>query len=345
MPRSMPAVTRTAPPQGRVAPSWGMVAVALGIVYVVWGSTYLGIRIVVEDAPPLTSMGERYVVAGVALAVLLGLRRGWGRLKLTGRQLLGSAVLGLCLPMLGNGLVSVAESHGATSGYAALLIAFTPLAIVVFRTIERDRPRPMTTVGVLGGFAGLTLLVVLGRGGGEGIPVGPALLLLFAATCWGFGSYVQPRLWLPQDPFVVAVYEMVLGGLILLAVGVASGEPVVLDHSSRTWWALGYLVVFGSVIAFSAYVWLVAHAPISLVSTYAYVNPVIAVLLGWLVLDEHISLVTAVGGLVVVASVAVVISSERRGRAQTLGSKDEATSRKTSLASDSPTVTRTPSSP
>jgi drug/metabolite transporter (DMT)-like permease len=248
--------------------------------------------------------------------------------------------------MLGNGVVSVAESHGATSGYTALLIAFTPLAIVVFRTVERDRPRPMTIAGVLAGFAGLALLVVLGRGGDQTIPLGPALLVLLAATCWGFGSYVQPRLWLPEDPFVVAVYEMVLGGLILLTVGTALGERVSFDHPARTWWALGYLVVFGSVIAFSSYVWLVAHAPISLVATYAYVNPVIAVLLGWLVLDEQISPVTAAGGLVVVASVAVVISSERRGRAdQALGSNAEETPRNTSLASDSPIVTRTPSAP
>jgi len=308
----------------------------------VWGSTYLGIRIVVEEAPPLTSMGGRYLVAGILLGVAVGARRGWRRLRLTRRQLLGTALLGLALPMLGNGMVAVAESHGATSGYTALLIAFTPLAIVIFRVLERDRPPPSTVLGVLSGFGGLAMLVVLGRGA-QGIPLGPALLVLLAATCWGFGSYVQPRLWLPADPFVVAVYEMVLGGLILLLVGAAAGEPVSFDHPARTWWALGYLVVFGSVVAFSAYVWLVAHAPISLVATYAYVNPVIAVLLGWLVLDERVTVTTALGGLVVVASVAVVISAERRGQA--LASKAAATSRNTSLPADSPTVTRTPSAP
>ncbi len=113
---------------------------------------------------------------------------------------------------------------------------------------------------------------------------------------------------------MVAVYEMVLGGLIMVTVGAAAGERFSLDHPARTWWAWGYLVVFGSVLAFSAYVWLLAHAPISLVATYAYVNPVIAVLLGRLVLDEHVSGTTLVGGLVVVGSVAVVITSERRGR-------------------------------
>ncbi len=296
-------------------PPWILVAAALLVVYLVWGSTYLGIRIVVEEAPPLTSMGGRYTLAGVLLGALLAVRGGWGRLQVTGRQLLGCGVLGLLLPMLGNGLVSVAEAHGATSGYTALLIAVTPLAIVVFRTVERDRPRAMTTAGVLGGFAGLALLVVLGREDAGSTPLGPALLVLLAGTFWALGSYLQPRLWLPRDAFVVAVYEMALGGLILTTVGLLSGEQVTLDHPARTWWALAYLTTFGSVLAFSAYVWLVAHAPISLVATYAYVNPVIAVLLGWLVLGETVSALTVLGGSVVVASVAVVITSERRPRA------------------------------
>jgi len=296
----------------RPAPPWGLVVVALAVVYVVWGSTYLGIRIVVEEADPLTAMGQRYAVAGLLLGAALAVRSGVGRLALTGRQLLGCAALGLLLPLLGNGMVSVAESRGATSGFAALLIAMTPLAIAVFRTIEHDRPRTMTLVGVLAGFAGLAGLVMFGRGGAEPVPLGPALLLLFAATCWALGSYLQPRLWLPRDPFVIAVYEMFLGGLMMTVTGVAVGQELTLDYSSRTLLALGYLVVFGSVLAFTAYVWLVANAPISLVATYAYVNPVVAVLLGWLVLGETITIPTVIGGGVVVAAVAVVITSERR---------------------------------
>ena len=306
------AAARPALPTTRAA--WVKVAVALLIVYVVWGSTYLFIRIVTEDAPPLTSMGQRYLVAGILLGAILAVFRGPRLLRVTWRQLAGAALLGLLLPMLGNGLVAVAESKGATSGFTALLIAFAPLAIIVFRTVERDRPRPLTIVGVLTGFGGLALLVVLGRDTGDDIPLLPALIVLFAATCWAFGSYIQARLWLPDDPFVVAVYEMVCGGVILLVVGLASGEHLTFDHSTRTWLALGYLVVFGSVVAFSAYVWVVANAPISLVATYAYVNPVIAVLLGWVVLDESVTGTMLLGGGVVVASVAVVISAERRGR-------------------------------
>ncbi len=293
-------------------PSWALLASALAVVYVVWGSTYLGIRIVVEQADPLTAMGQRYVAAGLLLGGLLALRSGPRRLALTGRQLLGCATLGLLLPLLGNGMVSVAEDHGATSGYTALLIAVAPLAIVVFRTVEHDRPRTMTLVGVLAGFAGLAILVLLGRGAADPVPLGPALLILFAGTCWALGSYLQPRLWLPRDPFVIAVYEMFLGGVMMTVTGIGVGERFTLDYSTRTWLALAYLVLFGSVLAFTAYVWLVSNAPISLVATYAYVNPVIAVLLGWLVLDETLTVPTVVGGSIVVAAVAVVITSERR---------------------------------
>jgi drug/metabolite transporter (DMT)-like permease len=290
------------------------VAVALAIVYVVWGSTYLGIRIVVEEAPPLTAMGQRYVAAGVLLAAALAVRYGPRRLTLTWRQLAGCTFLGLMLPLLGNGMVAVGESMGATSSMAALLIAVAPLAIVVFRLIERDRPRTLTLAGVVAGFLGLAVLVLLGRGGGAGAPLGPSLVVLFAGTCWALGSYLQPRLWLPADPFVVAVYEMLLGGALLLGSGVLAGQPVTVGYESRTWLALGYLVLFGSVVAFSAYVWLLANAPISLVATYAYVNPVVAVVLGALILDESVTVPIVVGGGIVVAAVALVVASERRRR-------------------------------
>jgi drug/metabolite transporter (DMT)-like permease len=299
----------------KAAPAFGLVLLALGIVYVVWGSTYLGIRIVVEEAPPLTAMGLRYGTAGLLLGALLMLRGGPRRLTLTWRQALGAGFLGLMLPMMGNGMVSVGENLGAPSGVAALLIAVAPLIIVVFRAVEGDRPKPLTVLGVLLGFGGLAVLVLVGGGVSGGFPVGPALLIMFASTCWAFGSYVQPRLWLPKDVFVTTVYEMVFGGLILTTVGTLSGESFTASaYSARTWTALGYLVVFGSVIAFTSYVWLLANAPISFVATYAYVNPVVAVFLGWLVLDEKVSWAVVVGGGIVVAAVALVIRAERPRR-------------------------------
>ncbi len=308
------------------APRSGLVVAALAIVYVVWGSTYLGIRVVVEEAPPMTTMGLRFVLAGLILATILVVRRGGlAQFDLSWREVAGTAFLGLSLPLLGNGLVSVAESKGATSGFTALLIAVAPLLIVVFRLVERDVPRPTTLLGVLVGFVGLAVLVLFGRSAGD-FELAPALIVLFAASCWAFGSYAQPRLWLPRDVFVVAVWEMVWGGLLMVLVGQVAGEAFSLDYAPKTWFALSYLVVFGSVVAFTAYVWLVANAPISLVATYAYVNPVIAVFLGWLILDEKVTWPILAGGGIVVAGVALVISSERRPPAavSSLGLEPEA---------------------
>jgi drug/metabolite transporter (DMT)-like permease len=299
---------------GRTGPAVGLVFGALAIVYVVWGSTYLGIRIVVEEAPPLTSMGLRYTTAAVLLGALLSLKGGLRRLRLTRRQALGCGFLGLMLPVLGNGMVAVGESLGAPSGVTALLIAIAPLIIVVFRVVEGDRPRGLTLLGVLTGFGGLALLVLIGSNGARAFPLGAGLLVLFASSCWAFGSYVQPRLPLPRDVFVTTVYEMLFGGLILVSIGLVSGERFTGDYSARTWAALGYLVVFGSVVAFTSYVWLLANAPISLVATYAYVNPIVAVFLGWLVLSEAVTPAVVIGGGIVVASVALVITAERPRR-------------------------------
>lgn len=289
---------------------FGLVLTALMIVYLVWGSTYLGIAIVVEEAPPMVSMGLRYTAAGVALGAVLSLRGGPARLRLSGRQALGVGFLAVMLPVLGNGMVSVAENLGAPSGVTGLLIAAAPLMIVLFRLAERDQPRPLTLIGVLVGFVGLTVLVLQG-GATAGFPLGPALLVLFASTCWALGSYLQPRLWLPRNVFVITAYEMLFGGLILIAMGLATGEQFTGDYSARTWSALAYLTVFGSVVSFTAYVWLLANASISLVATFAYVNPVVAVGLGWLVLSETVTSAVLVGGGIVIASVALVIAAER----------------------------------
>lgn len=297
--------------EARRAPA-GLVLFALLIVYVVWGSTYLGIRIAVRELPPLVGMGSRYAVAGVLLGAVLALRGGVRRLRVTPRELLGCAFLGLMLPVMGNGVVAVAESRGLPSGMAALLIAVTPLMIIVFRSLARDVPQPLTLLGVLLGLAGVGYLVLAGRHGPDAVPVGATLLAVLAATCWGFGSWTQAYLTLPEDAFVMTVHEMWIGGLIMAVAGLAAGErfdPLTLSGS--TWLAWAYLVVFGSMVGFTAYVWLLAHAPISLVSTYAYVNPVVAVFLGAVLLDEPITHAVLVGGGGIVVAVALVITVER----------------------------------
>ena len=305
-------MTRTTPavPLTKAGPKVGMVITALVVVYIVWGSTYLGIRIVVEEAPPLITMGLRFTTAALVLGSILVWRGGLRRLAIGPRELLGAAFLGLMLPMLGNGLVSVGENMGAPSGVTALLIATAPLWIIVFRAVEGDRPRPLTMFGVLLGFLGLAFLVLVGRGGGD-LDLAPALVILFASSCWAIGSYAQPRLRLPRDVFVVAVYEMLTGGLIMISIGLISGEQFTGDYSARTWIALAYLVLFGSVLAFTSYVWLLTNVRISLVATYAYVNPVVAVFLGWLILNEAITVPIVIGGGIVVLAVGIVITAER----------------------------------
>ncbi|KAA1419011.1 EamA family transporter [Nocardioides humilatus] len=285
------------------------VAVALAIVYVVWGSTYLGIRVVVEEMPPLTGMGARFALAGLLLGVVLKLRGT--DLRVTRAELLGAALLGLMLPLLGNGFVAVGEDIGAPSGVAALLVAAVPLFVTAYRFLAGDRPKTWSVIGVLLGFAGLAWLVLGGREQGH-VPLAGAAFVVAASAFWAFGSWVQPRLTLPDNPFVTTVHEMWTGGVMMVVVGLARGEHFTpWEYGGRTWLAWGYLVVFGSMVAFSAYVWLLSNAPIGLVATYAYVNPVVAVFLGWLILDEPITSAVVIGGLVIVAAVAIVISVER----------------------------------
>ena len=294
----------------------GLVVVALAIVYVVWGSTYLAIRVVVKEMPPLVGMGSRFLVASAVLAVVLKLRGI--DLGVTRGELAGSALLGLMLPFLGNGLVAVGEDHGTPSGVAALLVAAVPIWVTLYRFLSGDRPRLWSVAGVLLGFAGLAWLVLGGRDNGD-VPLLGASFVLAASAFWAFGSWVQPRLTLPRNPFVITVHEMWTGGALMVGAGLVRGETVSPgSYGVHIWIAWGYLVVVGSVVAFSAYVWLLANAPIGLVATYAYVNPVVAVFLGWLILSEPVTSAVVVGGLVIVAAVAIVITVERpRSRAET----------------------------
>ncbi|WP_089154857.1 EamA family transporter [Micromonospora sp. NBS 11-29] len=303
-------------PPARAALIW----TALAVVYVLWGSTYLGIRVAVESLPPLTSAAMRFAAAAVVLALVLRLRRGPGALRVPARRLGAAALVGVLLLAGGNGLVVLAESGppgtAVPSGVAALLVATVPLLVVVLRTAGGDRPRPWTFAGVALGFAGLVLLV-LPRDGVDGVPVAGALTVVAAAASWSIGSYLAGRIAMPADPFVATVYEMVAGAAVLAVIAAGRGElrdfaPT--EVTGRSWLALAYLMVAGSLVAFTAYVWLLAHAPISLVSTYAYVNPAVAVALGALLVAEPVTAQVLLGGVVIVAGVAVVVSTERPRR-------------------------------
>lgn len=292
--------------------------VALPIVYVVWGSTYLGIHFLVQTMPPLVGAGIRFVVASVVLGAVLAVRNGPSVLRVPWRRLASAALAGLLLLAFGNGMVGIAELH-MSSGLAALLVASVPLWLVVFRWSTGDRPAASTLAGVLVGFGGLALLT-LTRGGGSGSPLGVAVILV-AALSWATGSYLSSRLPMPANPFVASVHEMAAGGVALLALGLARGERLHLAAVSRaSWIALAYLVVFGSLVAFTSYVWLLGNAPISLVGTYAYVNPAVAVLLGVAFAGENASWTIVAGGLVIILGVGLVVSTERRPRAGVSGS-------------------------
>lgn len=292
-----------------------LIGVALGVVYLVWGSTYLAIRITVEDMPPLPAMAWRFLTAGLVLGIVLAIRKGARALAIRPRELLACATMGVLLPAGGNGLVSVGEDHGAPSGLTALLIAAVPLWVVCYRLLTGDRPPAQTVAGVVLGFGGLSWLVASAGLDGS-VPLGACLLVVGATVCWSFGSWSSTRLGLPADPFVATAWEMVFGGAALFVMAVVSREPLVLHASARSWLAWGYLVTFGSLLAFTSYVWVLGAAPISLVATYAYVNPVVAVFLGWAVVGESVTWAIVGGGAVVVASVALVIASERSGSAR-----------------------------
>jgi drug/metabolite transporter (DMT)-like permease len=287
---------------------------ALLIVYLVWGSTYLAIRVVVQGGlPPLLTMGLRFLLAAPLLAAFVALRGGLGRLRITRRELLASAAVGTLLVAMGNGMVAVAEQT-VPSGLAALLIASVPLLLVVLRLTRRDMPRPLVWLGVIVGFIGVAFLGLQGGGMAE-VERWGVLLTLFAATCWGIGSFYSRSWGVPTDSLVATVYEMALGGIVAVALGLARGEGVPLQVGvlpASTWVAFGYLVVVGSMIAYTAYAWLLQNAPVSRVATYAYVNPVVAIALGWAILDEAVTTTTFAGAAVIVASVAAVVRIESR---------------------------------
>ena len=286
---------------------------ALLTVYLIWGSTYLAIRVVVTHGiPPLIGMGVRFLFAGTLLAAALRLRRGRGSLRVTPAQLRTGAIVGVLLLFGGNGFVAVAEQT-LPSGLAALLVSTTPLWLVVLGFLTGERARRASAVGILVGFAGTAVLVHPGGRAGDGAWWAAALILV-ATACWAAGSLHSRRQTNPADPFVASAYQMLIGGVALALGGLVHGEAARLDPASVSaagWWALAYLVVVGSLVAYTAYFWLLGNAPLQLVSTYAYVNPVVAVALGWALLGEPVTLPVVVGGALAVAGVIVVISSER----------------------------------
>jgi drug/metabolite transporter (DMT)-like permease len=299
------------------APAWKVWG-ALWIVYIVWGSTYLAIRVMVETVPPLLGAGVRFTVAGAVMVGVLAVRRS---VRPTRAQLLSALLVGALLPGA-NAVVSVAEQE-VPSSIAALLIGSVPLWVILLRRASGDSV-PRASVGaVLMGFAGVALLLRPGEQSGDATFLG-LLACVIAAAMWASGSFASPRLQLPRDPLVSTGWQMLMGGLVILVAGLVSGEAGdvnVAAFSTRSVLALTYLVAIGSWVAFTAYAWLLQNAPISRVATYAYVNPAVAIVLGWLILDEVITPITLVGATIIVASVALVVRSESVSRADPKGDR------------------------
>jgi drug/metabolite transporter (DMT)-like permease len=248
------------------------------------------------------------------MVAVLALRRGVAAVKPTRAQLLSGLVVGLLLPGA-NAVVTVAEQE-VPSGLAALLIASVPLWVILLRQAARERPSPRIVAAVLVGFAGVALLLRPGEQSGDATVLG-LLAVVGAAVMWASGSFASPRLSLPPDPLVSTGWQMLLGGVLITLAGLGAGEAGEVDLASfslRSVVALAYLVAIGSWVAFTAYAWLLQNAPLSKVATYAYVNPVVAIVLGWLVLDEVVTGVTIVGAAVIVASVAMVVRVESSPR-------------------------------
>jgi drug/metabolite transporter (DMT)-like permease len=285
---------------------------ALWLVYVVWGSTYLAIAYAVESLPPLLSAGARFAAAAVLLGAWVLVRRGRAAFGASRREVASAAVVGLLLLLGGNGLVTIAENAHLPSGLTALLVAVIPLYVVVLRAFTGDRPGWRTVAGVAVGFVGLAVLLLPGARP-SGVAAGAAATVLAASLLWSLGSFYASRTRLPADPLVTTAVEMAAGAVGLGVVGTARGEHLVLGRvSASSWIALLYLVLFGSIVAFTAYSWLLGVAPVSKVSTYAYVNPVVAVALGALFRHEPVTAVTVAGGALTVLAVAIVVREEGR---------------------------------
>jgi drug/metabolite transporter (DMT)-like permease len=280
----------------------------LGTLYVVWGTTYLGIAKVNASIPPLVGAGIRFLVAGT---VLFAFRRVATGERPARRHWWSAAVIGAFLLLGGNGLVAVAETSVPT-GIVALIIALVPiwLALIDRVILRSTNPSWRTVAGLVAGFSGAALLV-----GGSAVGHVSLVGLLAAVTAsvsWASGSMYARRAFLPSDALMASGMQQMMGGLVILAVAVVIGEagrfhPYQVTRSS--WLGLVYLISIGSFVGFSCYLWLLRNVRTSLVSTYAYVNPLVAVSLGVFVLGESLSLRELAAGGVILGSVALIVST------------------------------------
>ena len=282
---------------------------ALATVYVVWGSTFIALAIAVRDLPPVTAMAVRHLVAGGLLLAFALPRRDGAHDHIGRPQIVAAFIFGGLLFVTGHGALAWAQQT-VPAGVAALLVGTIPIWMVLFDRVAFGRRLQVSTyAGIALGFAGLVFLFdPFGDGSVDRLG---ALVIVLSAMCWAAGSLYSRGAPLPKRPLVSAGLASVCGGILLTAYSLVSGEFGEAEWTRDATLALGYLVVAGSLVGFSTYVWLLRSAPTSLVSTYAYVNPIVAVFLAWVLLGEEITVQMIVAGAAVLVSVATILRSSR----------------------------------
>ena len=304
---SSPSPIATPPDSGPTV----LLYTAFAAVYIIWGSTYLAIRVGVESFPPLLLAGWRHLTFGLLLYPFL---RWKTQVRPTAAHWRTATISGCLLLFLGNGMVCVAEQT-VPSGVTALLVATVSLWMVLIDWLRPGGTRPVArvVVGLLLGFAGLALMVGPTNLGGSGRvnPVGVAILA-FASLAWACGSLYSKHGGMPPSPLLGAAMQSLAGGVALWIASFFSGELTNLHIAAislRSWLALGYLIVFGSLMGFTAYIYILKHSTATRVATYAFVNPVVALFLGWLILSESITFRTILAGAVILTAVLLVITA------------------------------------
>ncbi|MSU23217.1 MAG: multidrug transporter [Opitutus sp.] len=296
------------PPSAPAAPSRTALVLAFTAIYLIWGSTYLGIRVAVETMPPFLMAGVRFLIAGALLFAWLKFR---GASWPTAPQWRANAIIGTFLLLGGNGAVVWAEQF-VPSGITALLIGVSPLFIVLTEWAWPGgaRPSAVTSGALLLGFAGVTWLAAPWENASSGGLSFPGVIaILLGCASWGVGSIYSRHSKHGAEPFLASSLQMLGGGAALTLAALIHGDFTALNLAAiapRAWVAFAYLIGAGSLIGFSTFVWLMKHSPPARVATYAYVNPVVAVFLGWLLLHEPISSRTLIASAIIVTAVAII---------------------------------------
>ncbi len=297
------------------APKRSLVIIAFAALYLIWGSTYLGIRFAIETIPPFLMAGARFVLAGLimyAIAWSQGINKSnWANWRT-------SLIIGACLLLAGNGGVTISEKY-IDSGLAALIVAIVPIYIVLlgWLTGMAPRPSPIAWLALMGGFIGVGILfgpaLHFSPNGGRQPAVGISILLV-SSFVWSAGSLYSRVAKHAASPFLTAAQQMICGGALLLLTGIATGELPRLHPGSVSRLSLAsfiYLVIIGAVVGYTAYIWLLRHCDPAKVATYAYVNPIVAVLLGALFAGEKLTMRTLIAACLIIGSVALVITAQQ----------------------------------